>query len=137
MELSLSGLAQKAVMMAIEKSARDYGKPVCVSVCDSYGSLVAFHRADAAPLRSINIAMQKAYTAVRMGSTTAAFAARLQKEGVQASAFCDDKLTSLAGGVPICDAQGNVLAGIGISGLKPEEDHDLAASIAETVAKAP
>lgn len=69
MEPFLSELAQKAVMPVIEKSGREYGKPVCISVCDAYGMLAAFHRDDGAPLRNINIAIQKAYTAVRMALT--------------------------------------------------------------------
>ncbi|MCL1916521.1 MAG: heme-binding protein [Desulfovibrionaceae bacterium] len=123
--------AQLAVARAIDSAKSKFnGRPVCVSVCDSYGALLAFCRMDGAPLRSINIAQQKAYTAVRMGSDTASFKQRLVNEGFTARDFCDPLLTPLPGGQPITDLHGSILGGIGISGLKPEEDADLAKAVA-------
>ena len=52
-------------------------KPVCLSICDASGFLLCFIRMDDAPLRSIEIAQRKAYTAARMGMTTEAFHQRL------------------------------------------------------------
>ena len=96
---------------------------------------MAFRRMDGAPLRSIAIAIHKAYTAVMMGSTTEAFGLRLKNEGVDARAFCDDKLTPLPGGTPILDGEGRLRGGVGISGLKPDQDGDLAVLAAKEAAR--
>ena len=121
--------AQFAVTQAVELARSKFSRPICVSICDAYGLLLAFSRMDGTPLRCINIAQQKAYTSVRMGSSTAAFKQRLVNEGVTASDFCDESLTPLAGGQPIKNAMGVIIAGVGISGLKPEEDDALASEI--------
>lgn len=124
--------ARKAVTQAIDLAEKKFGaRPICVSVCDAYGMLAAFNRMDGAPLRCIAIAQQKAYTTVRMGSTTAAFNVRLKNEGVLACDFCDPGLTPIAGGQPIRNVAGAIIGGIGISGLKPEEDDALAGEVAE------
>lgn len=128
--------AQAAVVKAIELAKSKFGgRPICVSICDAYGLLLAFSRMDRAPLRTISIAQQKAYTAVRMGSSTIAFAGRLQNEGVIAHDFCDEGLTPLAGGQPVKNGQGDIIAGVGISGLKPEEDNAVAMEVVEMLEK--
>src|SRR3546814_7465263 len=77
---------------------------------------------DGAPVRSIQLAQQKAYTCTRMGSTTDAFLARLRKDDVPIGYFCDPLLTALPGGAVLSDAQGNMIGGVGVSGLAPAED---------------
>jgi glc operon protein GlcG len=120
MELSLK-TAQAMVAHAIETASARFARPVCVAVCDQHGFALAFGRMDGAPVRSIRISQCKAYTASRMGVDTSAFAARLRKDGVPASSFCDDKLTDLPGGSVIKDGS-RVIGAVGISGLAPAED---------------
>ncbi len=67
MEFLTLDVAQKLVNLAVEKGTKDFGRPICVSVCDANGDLIAFGRGIGSPLRSIRISQQKAYTAVRMG----------------------------------------------------------------------
>ena len=133
MKGSLSEAAQKSVAAAVKIAGERFGRPVCVAVCDAQGFLAAFHRMDGAFQRSINIAIQKAYTAVVMGSSTTAFGLRLKNEGLAAAAFCDDKLTPIQGGVPVVDGDGKIVAGIAVSGLKPEEDEELALAVMKAV----
>ena len=52
-------LAQSLVGRAVAEAAR-FGRPICVSVCDTEGFLVAFARMDGAPVRSIEISHCKA-----------------------------------------------------------------------------
>ena len=68
--------AQKILAQAVEKAAKEFGRPISVSVCDKYGFQVAFARMNNAPVRGIEISRRKAYTAVRMGMSTDAFLAR-------------------------------------------------------------
>ena len=117
--------AQKLVQRALSKAASDFKRPICVSVCDAFGYLVAFGRQDGAPIRSIWIAQQKAFTAVRMGMSTEAFLARLRKDNLEASWF-GEGLVALPGGNVIKDASGTVIGAIGISGLAAHEDQQVA-----------
>ncbi len=123
-------LAHKALAEGVKKAPAEFGRPVCVAVCDETGNLLAFCRMDDAPLRSIAISMSKAYTACRMGVNTDAFFARLQREHLAPADFCDGKFTSLPGGAVIKSKEGAVLGGIGISGLKAEEDQVVADALA-------
>jgi glc operon protein GlcG len=123
-------LAQVLLTRAVDSVRQAFDKPVCVSVCDSQGFLVAFFRMDDAPLRSIQIAHQKAYTATRMGVTTEAFLARLRREDIPIGYFCDPLLTALPGGAVLSDAQGRVIGAVGISGLAPADDQAVADELA-------
>ena len=117
--------AQQIIARATAKAAADFGRPICVSVCDRYGFLVAFARQDGAPVRSIWIAQQKAFTAVRMGTSTAAFLERLRKDNLEAEWF-GQGLVPLPGGGVIKNAAGEVDGGVGISGLAAHEDQIIA-----------
>ena len=134
MEISLQ-LAQTMVAKAIDQAKEHYKRPICVAVCDKHGFLLAFARMEGAPLRSIAISQGKAYTAARMGVDTGAFLERLHRENIQASYFCDDKLTGLPGGVVLKDSSGAVAGGVGISGLKSEEDAAIGAVLAAMTQK--
>ena len=128
MELN-SKIAQSLVAAAMDKAAADFKRPICVAICDNYGFLLAFGRMDGAPVRSIDISQGKAYTAARMGVDTGDFLERLNREKILAGYFCDEKLTGLPGGVVLKDAGGAIIGGIGISGLKSEEDAAIAAAM--------
>ena len=125
--------AQKLVTQAIAKATSDYKRPICVSVCDEYGFLLAFGRMNGAPVRSIQIAQRKAYTAARMGVSTDAFLARIQKENLQASYFGED-MVPLPGGNVLKDASGKPVGAVGISGLALHEDQSIAEAVAASVA---
>ena len=106
------------------------GRPVCVAVTDERGALLAFTRMDGAPIRSIKLSEAKAYSAARLGVSTTAFHERLARDGMLASYFVDPILTGLPGGAVICSESGATVGGIGISGLAPVEDQQLADDIA-------
>ena len=133
MEMVSLESAQKILAQAMEKATKDFGRPICVSVCDKYGFLIAFARMHNAPVRSIEISRRKAYTAVRMGVSTDAFLARLHKEQIGAGFFGDDMVTALPGGNLLKDAAGNVLGGVGVSGLTSAEDQSITEAMAELV----
>jgi uncharacterized protein GlcG (DUF336 family) len=127
--------AQDLIAYAVGQARQKFDKPVCVAVCDAHGFLIGFNRADGAPVRSIALAQQKAYTSTRMGSTTTAFLARLRKEDIPIGFFCDPLLTALPGGALLTDGAGRVLGAIGISGLAPAEDQELAGDGADFIVK--
>jgi uncharacterized protein GlcG (DUF336 family) len=127
--------AQLLVTKALEKAEADFRRPICVAICDTQGFLLAFGRADGAPVRSVQISQGKAYSAARMGVNTDAFLERLHRENIEASYFCDERLTALPGGAVLKTAEGQVLGGAGISGLTSAEDQTIANALAELLAK--
>jgi len=121
--------ANGLIRIAIEKAA-GYGRPICVAICDAAGFLIAFQRMDGAPLRSIAISQGKAYSAARMQVSTDALLARLERENIPASYFCDEKITALPGGSVLKGAGGEIAGAAGISGLTSAEDQEIADHLA-------
>ena len=126
-------LAQSLTAKAMEEATSKYGRPICVSVCDQYGFLVAFARMEGSPTRSIQIAQGKAYSAARMCVNTEAFLERIQREKIEVGYFCDEKLTALPGGSVLKDSAGNIIGAVGVSGLTSQEDQTICNIIAEIV----
>jgi uncharacterized protein GlcG (DUF336 family) len=60
----------KKVVEAAEKKAKEIKVPMNIAVVDKGGNLVAFEKMDNAWLGSINIAINKAFTAVAFNMTT-------------------------------------------------------------------
>jgi uncharacterized protein GlcG (DUF336 family) len=85
------------------------------------------------PLRAIDISQRKAYTAVRMLMPTDQFLKFLADKNFQIGYFCDDLLTALPGGNPLKDAAGNIIGGVGVSGLAATEDQAITEAMAELV----
>jgi len=129
-------LACQWLDQAMAKAIQDFKRPVCVSVCDAQGLMLAFGRMDAAPVRSVAIAQGKAYSAARMGVTTQALLDRLHRENIQIGYFCDPQLTALPGGSPLKDKSGALCGAIGVSGLSSAEDQQVTDFIAAQFAKA-
>jgi glc operon protein GlcG len=113
--------ANHLLARAMAKTQQDFGRPICVAVCDAPGFLVAFARREGAPVRSIRIPRGKAYTPARMGVSTESFLARLRKDGIE-----------IRGSV-FKDGSGTLLGAIGISGLTSSEHQLISAHIAEHV----
>lgn len=125
--------AQELLARGVDLMRHYPGKAACFSVCDQHGFLISFWRMDDAPVRSIQLAQQKAYTCARIGSGTDAFLARLRREDIPIAYFCDPLLTALPGGAVLHDGQGNVIGGVGVSGLAPDEDQAIANKLAGSI----
>jgi glc operon protein GlcG len=98
-----------------------------ISVCDAHGDLIAFARLDGAPLSSITIAMNKAYSAARERKPTHEIgnAARNPEKGFDIGYFGDPRFTGWGGGVPVWK-DGIVVGAVAVSGLPQAEDIELA-----------
>ena len=128
-------LSNELIRHAIEKAAADYGRPICVAICDAAGFLAAFQRVEGAPVRSIAISQAKAYSAARLQTNTDVLLERLRRENIALSYFCDDQLTALPGGSIIKSVEGVIAGAVGISGLAAAEDQQIANHIAELAAQ--
>jgi glc operon protein GlcG len=120
--------------VASEASLR--GKAAVIAVADSHGELVAFARMDGAPVSSIRIAQNKAWTAARERKTTKEIGERVRhpEKGFDISYFGDSRFVGWGGGVPVWRG-GEVVGAVAVSGLPQEEDVELATRAAEIVAR--
>nr|CBH39489.1 conserved hypothetical protein, DUF336 family [uncultured archaeon] len=125
MELNLE--EAKKVVAGAEAKAKAIGVPMNIAVVDVGGNLVAFERMDKAWLGSINIAINKAFTAVAFNMTTEDLGKASQPEqslfGIHASN--NGRLIIFGGGIPL--RKGDELVGaIGVSGGAVTADIEVA-----------
>jgi uncharacterized protein GlcG (DUF336 family) len=99
-----------------------------VTVANSEGNLIAQHRMDGAWLASVSISRNKAYTAAALDMPTHELAEPSEPGnslyGLQTTD--DDRIVIFGGGYPLTDADGIVVAPLGVSGGAVEQDMEVA-----------
>lgn len=123
-------LGQKEAQIAIEtirKEAEKAGKACVMAVADSQGELIALLRMDGAPVSSVVIATNKAWTAARerKPSGDVGKASRDPLHGFDLRNYGDPRYIGWGGGLPVL-IEGKVAGAVAVSGLSSEEDEDLA-----------
>src|ERR1700681_1057988 len=111
-----SELAQKMVDQAVAK-ARELGVTENVAILDDGGNLKAFSRMDGAPLLCIEIAQNKAYTALFGISTQELFNFIQGDPSLLAGMPTLPRMAAWGGGFPI-KVNGEVVGAIGLSGAR-------------------
>jgi uncharacterized protein GlcG (DUF336 family) len=107
-------LAQKMVDKAVAK-ARELGVSENVAILDDGGNLKAFSRMDGAPIPTIEMAQNKAYTAL-LGVSTQDFFNFIQGDpSLLAGIPTLSRVAAWGGGFPI-KVDGEVIGAIGVSG---------------------
>ena len=109
-----SELAQKMVEEAVAK-ARELGVTENVAVLDDGGNLKAFSRMDGAPILCIEMALNKAYTALLGVSTQDFFNFIRTDPSLLAGIPTLARVAAWGGGFPI-KVNGEVVGAIGLSG---------------------
>jgi glc operon protein GlcG len=107
-------------------------KHIAIAVCGPEGELIAFLRMDLASPAASLIAQNKAYTAARDRKSTRQMGEFMQNNNRPPAFWGDPGITGFGGGVPIVQ-EGNVIGGIGISGLSEAEDERIAYAAIESV----
>ena len=120
-----SALAQKMVDAAVAK-AREIGVSENVAILDDGGNLKAFGRMDGAPILAIEIAQNKAYTAL-IGVSTQDFFNFIQSDpSLLAGMPTLARMAAWGGGFPI-KVDGEIVGAIGLSGAPTvQNDEDCA-----------
>lgn len=113
-------LVDAALTIAAERDV-----DISVAVTDAHGELVCFARMDGAALHAAVLARSKAYTAARDRQPTASLARWARETGKDMGYWSDPNFTGIGGGLPI-ERGGQVVGGIGVSGLSEEGDAALA-----------
>jgi len=117
-----SGLAQRMVNAAVAK-AGELGVTENVAILDDGGNLKAFSRMDGASIPTIEIAQNKAYTAL-FGVPTQDFFDFIQGDpSLLAGIPTLARVAAWGGGLPI-KVNGNVVGAIGVSGA-PTVQNDI------------
>ena len=114
--------AHRAVGAAVQ-AAQVMGVRVNVAVVDASGVLAAFLRMPGAPLHSVEIAIDKAYTAVSFGLATSQWHGVLQQHSaaVREGIVLRPRFVAFGGGLPVMENDQR-LGGIGVSGGSEQED---------------
>lgn len=127
--------AQTVISAAVRK-AQEIGQPMNVAIADEGGHLLSFVRMDNAWMGSINIAINKAYTARAFDLSTQKLA-KLARPGepfygIQQSNH--GRIMIFAGGEPLL-RQGRVVGAIGVSGGDNNQDQTVAEAGVEAFAE--
>jgi len=122
---AITAEAARAMAAVAERAARAQGFAIVISIVDNHGNLKHFHRMDGTSSGSIKVAQLKASTSARFPLSSSALAAR--SAALPANPYASlPGFTLLGGGLPILDANGEHIGGIGISGATPELDAEFA-----------
>ena len=122
----------RRVIAAAEKKAEEIGQPMNIAVVDSGGNLVAHVRMDRAWIGSVDIAINKAWTARAFDISTKSLAELSQSGdqffGIHASNH--GRVMIFAGGVPLKRGD-QVVGAVGVSGGMGKQDQAVAEAGAE------
>jgi uncharacterized protein GlcG (DUF336 family) len=119
-------LARK-IIAAAEKKAVEIGQPMNIAVADAGGNLVAHVRMDGAWIGSIDISINKAFTARAFDIATKDLAQHSQSGGQFFGIHVSNhgRIMIFAGGIPL-KSGGKVVGAIGVSGGSGDQDHAVA-----------
>jgi uncharacterized protein GlcG (DUF336 family) len=131
--LGVSLEAARKVIHAGEEKAREIGQPMNIAVVDAGANLVAFERMEGAWIGSIDISINKAFTARAFDIETKALGENSQSGdqffGIHASNH--GRVMIFAGGVPLKNGN-QVVGAVGVSGGSGKQDQ----AVAEAAARA-
>ncbi|MGD0570756.1 MAG: heme-binding protein [Candidatus Sulfotelmatobacter sp.] len=128
--------AKRAVDLIVERAVQ-LRKAAVVAVADVHGDLICFARMDGAPVSSIRIAMNKAWTAARERKSTKEIGEKVKHEekSHDIAYYGDPQYVGWGGGVPVWK-NGEVIGAVAVSGLSSSEDITLATLGVEAIAGA-
>ena len=115
----------KKVMAGAEAEANKNKWNVCIAVLDSGGNLVMMHRMDGAQFGSLEVAREKAYSAVAFRRPTKVFADLVEKGGGNLRLLRVPGASVLEGGIPIVH-DGKIIGSVGVSGGTSQQDAQIA-----------
>lgn len=125
------GQAKKA-MAAAEAEARKNNWPVVIAILDSGGNIVMLQRLDNTQFGSVEVARSKAHTAVAFRRPTKVFQDLVAQGGANLRLLKLEGASVLEGGVPII-VGGQVIGGIGVSGVTSQQDAQVATAGADAL----
>ena len=125
--LSLDLADARRIIAAAERKAVEMGIPYNIAVADAGGGLVAHVRMDGAWLGSIDIAINKAWTAraFDMPTDDLSHVAQSGQQGFGINTTNDSRVVIFGGGIPV-KRDGVVIGAVGASGGSVKQDVEVA-----------
>lgn len=118
--------AEKAIVAAQQKAV-EIDTKMNIAIVDAGANLVAFARMDGAWLGSLDISIKKAKTARFFDMNTGVVGELSQPGGsLYNIEHSNNGLITFPGGIPIKNANGDIIGAIGVSGSSVENDHAVA-----------
>jgi uncharacterized protein GlcG (DUF336 family) len=113
----------KDIADRVEAESIEQQVPVAVTVIDIHGNVVLTHRMTGAPAFSLELSERKAYTSALVGMRTADLVAHVQPGAdlYPLLSVSGGRYSAMGGGVPVT-SDGQVIAGVGVSGGTTEQD---------------
>lgn len=119
---AISAEAASTAVRAAVAHAEGLGLRINAAVTDASGVLAAFLRMPGAFLHSVDIAIDKAYTAASFGLPTQAWMGVIgQDDALRIGLPLRARMVIFGGGLPIVE-DGELIGGIGVSGGSAEQD---------------
>lgn len=123
-------LAQQMIEQCIGY-AKERQWEICATICDPRGHPVVLQRTNNVVVPAIQYAVDKAWTAATLGTSTEAFYERAASRPALAMGLSNrERVLVFPGGFPVLD-NGICIGGLGVSGAKDEEDVEIATRIIE------
>jgi uncharacterized protein GlcG (DUF336 family) len=124
---SISTEAAHRIIAAGETKAVEMGVPMVIAVVDNAGVLKAFSRMDGAALLSVQVAQDKAYTAVGFGMPSDGWHDFIKDDPPLAAGAPSgiDRLVIFGGGYPV-KVDGVIVGAVGVSGGHYSQDMEVA-----------
>lgn len=123
---TISTAATSRLIEAAAKHAAAIEVPMVIAVVDESGVLKAFHRMDGAPLLSVQLAQDKAWTAASYGLATHAWHDFIVTDPPLLHGIIKTpRLIVFGGGYPV-EIDGVCVGGIGVSGGHYSQDMEVA-----------
>jgi uncharacterized protein GlcG (DUF336 family) len=126
----------KVVLKGAEKKAKEIGIDMDIAVVDDGGNLLALYRMDRAKITSIDIAINKAFTAAGATKATHEYAEIAVTGGSAFGIHVSNRgrFMIFGGGLPIF-VDGYIVGGVGCSSGSVEEDRMVAQAGIDTLLK--
>jgi len=124
----------KRVMAAAELEAAKNSWQVAITILDSGGNLVMFHKADNTQLASIGASEGKARTALTFKRPSKALDDAIAAGGAGLRLLAVKDITPLEGGIPVL-VDGKIVGAIGVSGALSSQDAQVAKAGADALTK--
>lgn len=117
----------KVMMEGASKKAKEMGIDMDIAIVDDGGNLMLFQRMDNARITSINIAIDKAFTAGAARKSTKAYGDLTRNDGVTFGIHTSHqgRFCVVGGGLPIFTEDNQILGGIGCSSGSPDQDTEV------------
>ena len=116
--------AAQALLEEARQACAARGFAATIAITDSGGHLRAFERSDSAAFLTVDVAIDKAWTAASFGMATQQWNEYMAEPAVAPLAH-HPRLMPVGGGVPIFH-EGRLVGAIGISGGTSIQDHEAA-----------